>query len=278
MTPDPEPRAEPHESAVYNHYLIVCLAALVAVVAVLLEKGLGQWSLLPAALGCLGLAARIRGGPVLVLLGLLWVLLARSAGLDPLRWLRLLLSGHRLNLLPSAAVLTPLDLVLSGAVLAYVTAQYRLFGLAENLFPREGRWRGDPNPSRGPAGELLRPPLHCRSADKVPTGELPALLVSLPAWCLLGALGWLMLVTQLSPVPGLPVEIWRVVVLVWAAGLFLAGCTASLGYLSWCLATPAEHRLYLQEQLWRQTCGDQRQLNRWLVRDRQRRQRRKEKA
>jgi len=275
ITLDPDPQNSP----VYRHYLLVCLAALLAIMAVLLEKGLGQWSLLPATLGCLGLAARIRGGPVLVLLGLLWLLLARSTGLDPMRWGRLLLVGQRFSLAPAAAWLTPLDLALACAVLAYVSAQYRLFGLAENLFPRDANQRDAARePPRGPDGVLLRPLLQCRSADKVPAGELPTLLMSLPAWCLLGATGWLVLATKASPIPGLPVELWRAVLLVWAVGLFLAATTAGLGYLAQTQATPAEHRLYLQEQLWRQTRGDQGRLNRWLVAARLRRQRREEKS
>jgi hypothetical protein len=279
MTAEPDPLPDPQNTPAYRHYLVVCLAALLALLAVLLEKGLGHWSLLPAVLGCLGLAARFRGAPVLVLLSLMWLLVARSGGLDPVRWLRLLVHGQRFSQSLSAAQVTPLDLALTCAVMAYMTAQYRLFGLADNLFPRDARPRdvGQDAP-RGPDGEVLRPALQCRSAANVPAGELPRLLVSLPAWCLLGAFGWLVLMTRASPIQGLPVEIWRIALLVWGVGLFLAGAIAGLGYLSQVQATPAEQRLYLQEQLWRQTRGDQRRLNRWLVAARMRRQRREEKS
>jgi hypothetical protein len=59
--------------------------------------------------------------------------------------------------------------------------------------------------------------------------------------------------------------VWQALLLLWAGGLGLALAASVLGYLGWSRATPEESRLYLQDQLWRETRAEQGEVNRWRV-------------
>ena len=59
--------------------------------------------------------------------------------------------------------------------------------------------------------------------------------------------------------------LWRVALVVWAAVVLLLVASALLAYLRSLLAGPQEGLLFLQDQLWAQTRGEQRQVWRWLT-------------
>jgi hypothetical protein len=70
--------------------------------------------------------------------------------------------------------------------------------------------------------------------------------------------------------------LWRLLLLVWGMGLGLAGLHAFLSYVGRIQASREESLLYLQDQLWSQTRGEERRINRWAVWGRLRRQRKEE--
>ena len=70
--------------------------------------------------------------------------------------------------------------------------------------------------------------------------------------------------------------LWQGVLVLWLAVLGLLLASAVLGYLRRLRAPLAENLLYLQDQLWRETRGEQSLLNRWLTWARLRAQKRKE--
>ena len=59
---------------------------------------------------------------------------------------------------------------------------------------------------------------------------------------------------------------------------FRAGGAAVLAWLGRMLASRQQSLMFLQDQLWAQTRGEQRRINRWAVWARLRRQRKEEKA
>ena len=69
---------------------------------------------------------------------------------------------------------------------------------------------------------------------------------------------------------------WHLLVLIWLGSLVLMGASAVLAYVERAQAGPEESLLYLQDQLWTQTRGEQRRIHRWMVWLRLRRQKQQE--
>src|SRR5262249_35161929 len=133
-------------------------------------------------------------------------------------------------------------------------------------------------------------------------------LLTVPLWGALGFITWLILSEQDSAATGdwprisrlllylmlkwtlfrvspLTVEevwlpsaqgLWQAILVLGPGELRRRRASAVLGYLRSLQAPPADNFLYLQDQLWRQTRGEQSLLNRWLTWARLRLQRRKE--
>jgi hypothetical protein len=74
----------------------------------------------------------------------------------------------------------------------------------------------------------------------------------------------------------LPDVVWQFFVVVWAVATLLVVARGFLGYLGRLRASREESLLYLQDQLWTQTRGEQRRITRWLAWSRLRGQRKKE--
>src|SRR5205807_7146527 len=58
----------PQEDPAIRHYTYLCIAALLALLFVLVQRRLGFWSFFPVLVGALGLAMRWRTAPVILLL------------------------------------------------------------------------------------------------------------------------------------------------------------------------------------------------------------------
>jgi hypothetical protein len=258
--------ADQSQSSAARRYQLMALLALLLVFVVLLESGLEILSLVVLLLGALAIGFHWTIGPplLLVLLTLLltdWRELARALGRmgGRSRWGGLPWGGEALPLT---------ELVLAMAVLAFVIAQYRLVSLVRHVFPVDPR-RPGPGPSPSP-----RP----RHPGLVGEQELASTAVALPAWAAAAFVAWSLL--SFYPVTwfGLRPEAWRVLLLVWVAGLGLIVTRAVVGYLVLARATEEEARLYLQDQLWRQTRREQARIQTWTTRARLRAQRREEGA
>lgn len=260
-TPPPEPApADPVRS-----YELFCLSSLFVVMLVLLIRGYGLWVALPFLVGAAGVAARWRMALPLTLVSLAFLLL------DLWRF-----RGFRAP--PSES--DPLgDFLLCVGVLGYTAGQYRLQSITRSLMPEDPRL-GKPTAKKD-TPRFTRPLLDA---------ELPILLMSLPLWAWLAALGW----EELPPdwrALGLPREfrrlvydaelslpIWRLIVVVWILGLGLVLRSLLLVLLHrgrWG-ASPEEGALYLQDVLWRETRREQTRMQRWLAWARLREDRRKE--
>ncbi|HBI41647.1 MAG TPA: hypothetical protein DDY78_02170 [Planctomycetales bacterium] len=263
MTPDFVPPPLSSRPAVVA-YTVLCLTALMAMVLALTENDhelIGI--LLVAGIAALGVMARWRAAPLLLLLGLAvlelyhratWSLYSRAAD-----WQE---TGFT-------------DAVLCAAVLAYSAGQYRLVALSHSVFPIDAR-----RPPAANARNGRRPPpfdpRQRRSPHLPQPWEAPWLAIMAAGWALAVSLFWLVLSVIPAPIDMASGE-WRGVLLIFVVGLTTAVLGGAAAYLNWFTATPTEHLLFLQDQAWRETRREQNQINRWLTWARLRRQRRKEK-
>lgn len=263
--------APPQEPAQHT-YSLVCLAALAILLFTLLERGLGAWALLPVLVGAVGVLARWRLGPVLLLVPLVGLLfaLAKATGPRPL----------------SLA-----DVVLCGSTLVCVAGQYRLQGLTKNVFPIDPRRR--PPPEHRPVGAAVEAEPQKRPGRLVSPSEIiwlvvvvvlcagaaPALwLGTAPArphavpWPDLGGnwghptrLVWGILQVLIWPFRFLVTAASNAMGLLWVLGVVWIAGTALLNWLGWRRLGAEEAAVYVQDMAWRETRREQRQLHDWLA-------------
>ena len=116
-----------------------------------------------------------------------------------------------------------------------------------------------------------------RNAWQGNASELLLFLASVPAFAIVANLLWVRLALDSTLFPGiLPPHWWQALVVIWFSALVLLCAHTFLAYLGRTLAGPEESLLYLQDQLWSATRGEQRRINRWLVWARLRAQRKEE--
>jgi hypothetical protein len=243
---------EPRTDSGVNYYMVVCLAALVVVLIILAQRGFGYWSLFPLLVGAVGVATRWGSAPTMLLLTVAVCLNTPSSTLP--------LSGRRMPLRVS-------DLLLCGAVLAYVAAHYRYQCLAVNVFPPDPRRRESPQHRKTTFLGLRRPPevvQQRRSPGLVSQWEVGLLVLSLPVWSGLAQVWWNWLPGQWGN-PALPAPLWRAMLLVWVLGVGVLAAAAILDYWGRRRLTAEEATLFLQDVLWHETRREQRRLNRWLA-------------
>jgi hypothetical protein len=248
-------------------YTLLCVFALLVLiwVLVLVTNGLELWSLLMVLTAIAALVAHWRMGPAL-LLGCLTILLVAQARF---RW--------RFFGLPAPSSGLP-DLVLCAAVLAYVAGHYRLQSIVHHVFPLDPRQRKG-RTGLGESGMKTREhsaPSSARSPGLVTSWEIGQLVLTLPLWPLAAYLLWIRLALEM-PELNVPLPVWRLLLVLWLIGLALVATGTVFAYLRRAQATPQENLLFLQDQVWRQTRGEQSRLNRWLVWARRRGQRGREK-
>jgi hypothetical protein len=259
MSEEPEP-LDPRSHPAVRGYTIVCLAALLVVVVVLVQRGLSWMALLPLLAGSIAVAACWSIGPPLVLLCVAGGLLAQ-------------VRQRAMGVLGVGQGSLATDLVLAGALLAYAAGQYRLQSLLRHAFPPDPRRRR--RLPKGRPSVLPVPPAHVpRAPELVGGNELTALVLAVLGTTGLTAAAWVLLATRQPPLDFDPWE-YRAVVIVWFGCIVAAAAWVATAYLRWQQASPEEGLLYLQDQLWRQTRREQSRLNRWLVWYRLRRQRRR---
>jgi hypothetical protein len=246
-------------------YMVLALAALAVIFSTQLEQGAGLGSLLVLLAGLLGVTARLHAAPLLFLL----VLVAQQ-----ILW-RVSHPGFHRGVAPPS-VLQVSDVVLCGAVLAYVMAHYRLQGLLGDVVPREPRRReGPPRWRFWRYYWLPRPAPERRSRRGVSATEIPILLLTLPAAALGAQFIWAVLAPRWGPLQLAP-PVWRLLVLAW--GLTVALLLVGTVLQQWRRRQMSveEARLLLQDALWLETRREQGRINRWLAWARLRRRRQKE--
>ncbi len=251
-------------------YVVICLLALLVVLLVLLDQGLGEWALLLVVLGCVCLLLQVRFGPPLLLLALVWLTLSEARGLEPRRLAREILLGRRpLENLQDTPGLSVTGLVLGVAMLVYSAGFYRLHSLTHHLFPvdpRRKRWVKALQGRHGSRGEEETevPALERRPVTAIRAGELPLLLMSAGLWAVLAWLFWEWLYVQNKQF-GFNLVSTRGLLLFWLFGTGFLLTSALLSYLGQALAGVEASAVWLQDQLWQQTQHEQSRINRWLV-------------
>jgi len=263
MTPDPAPPPLSSQPAVVA-YTILCLTALMGMVLALMENDhelIGI--LLLTGVAALGVMARWRAAPPLLLLGLAVLELYHRA-----TWSHY---SRAVDWQDTGFI----DAVLCAAVLAYSVGQYRLLALTHSVFPIDAR-----RPPAANARNGRRPPPFDSRQQRSPhlpqPWETPWLAITAAGWAVAVSLFWLVLSAIPAPIDMASGE-WRGVLLIFVVGLTTAILGGAAAYLNWFTATPTEHLLFLQDQAWRETRREQNQINRWLTWARLRGQRRKEK-
>lgn len=214
-------------------YLIAGLAAVLSI-GFLLQRADQRAALGPVLIGIGGLVFQWRWAP-------LGVLVALTAGLV---------------LTPRMTSLTH-HLLLCGSVVFYLLAQYRLLSLRAAILPVES------DPGEQP---VLREP------DVEPMRELGSALLTAAA-AAVGAFFLWEVTALLRPKWNLYSIDWRLELLVWAAAVIVIAAISAIGYLSWRRQSRDEALLYLRDEFWRQTRGEQRKINRWLAWGRRRAER-----
>jgi hypothetical protein len=271
MSAEPSRPPDLRRNPAVRRYTVVCLAALVVLFLTMLDQGMDVWSLLPLLLGSLAVLLSWTSGPPLVLIAVAMLTYERWGNqLDGRRLVMLLTlrnPGRRTdwNFDDDFPVS---DLILCVALLTYVVAQYRLLSLVRHVLPRDPR---PPTAADGPA-----PPPSRRPADQVAPRELATMALSLPIWAALAYALWALLRGQYDGPLGLRGDVWRIVLLVWIAAAVLIGAAVVFGYLGWVRGSEEQARLYLQDQVWRETRREQARINHWMTAARLRRQRRDE--
>ncbi len=221
-------------------YKLMGLIALLLVTVVLLHDGMSYWSAVVLLLGLVSLQTSWSIGPPLLMMVLTILMVFRNR-----------ITGNWASYRQRIDPLT--DVALAVGMLAYVAAQYRLMTLVRRGRPFDGRRH--PRATEG-----------VRSPALVTGREVVYLLVSVGTFALAAFIGWRWLWNELwYPLVRVPRDLWFALVLLWIFAVALLVASALLGYLRWASASGMESLLYLQDQAWAATRGEQRRLQRWLV-------------
>jgi hypothetical protein len=243
----PEPDAWDEPAA--RLYTVFGLAALLAMGATLMKSGTGSFALVPLLFGVLGIVFGWRSAPLFVLVALAVTVL------NPL--------PHYLTMYEFRA--SPItNALLSAAVLAYLLAQHRLFSLRLAGVPEEPVRRAGRKKVKPPPAPVRPPPAEVE-------GEAVLALVAV-ALATAAAFGLWTTVRQVRAPLGIHPPPWRLALVVWVVGGVLLVAGGVIGYLGLRRQSPEEAALFLQDQLWRETRGEQRRINRWRAWAAQRRE------
>jgi hypothetical protein len=234
-------------------YVVMCAVSLALLLLIQVRQGQGPWvSLLMVGIGVGGLLMRFRLAPVLLLV---LVALRRYFDAD-VRWYADNQQG---------TTFTVPDVLRSVAVLGYVIGHYRLQGLSRYIFPPDYRLVAAQRSIRARGSVWHRPQIERRRSVHAMTPlEEPLLILSLPAFAVLGQLAWFALA---QPRELLEWDPW-VVRLAAMIGTLVLGMSIVAGILgTWRRRrmTPAEAHVMMQDSLWRETRGEQRWFTRWLA-------------
>jgi len=238
------------------HYQALCGLCLGLIFLVQLDQGHYLPNLLLLAVGTLGLVARLRVAPILLLLFLAGPTLIAQV------------TRHRLVLVErrGRGELDIADIVLCAAVLGYVAGHYRLQALWYNVLPVDPRQR--PAQPVTPAGvpwfRRRRPFLQSRAPGQITPQEIVWLVLALPLWAVLAQIVWALLPRRWEAA-GLSPRLAPLVVLAWLLGTGFFLVRSGLHVWKHRQRDAQQARLFLQDALWKETRGEQRTINRWLV-------------
>ncbi len=248
-------RPSPEDASATLYYQVLCLFAVVLAFLVQLPRSMLLLNLFTLAVGLLSVLSRLRIGPPMYLLIVSVGLIARrfSFGFFPL---------------PASDV--SLDIFLAAVVLFYVISHYRLQSVDQVLIPAE------------PGSKHLKVLPPRRAGSLVSLTELVVLMVTIPFWAILAHIVWLWLnVPQgLAAVAAESFarafsgrwqndflsRISQLLIAIWVAGILMI--IIRTVFMRWKLGTMKKEcsMLLLQDTLWRDTSGEQREVSDGLAR------------
>ena len=232
------------------HYQILCAFCLAVILLVQLQAGLVLTNYLCIGIGALGLLARLRAAPILLL------------ALVTVAQLSLSRSAHFAYANRS---MEPNDVLLCAAVLGYVACHYRLQSIWYGVLPTDARVREGAQRRGFPWIRRRAPLVHDkRQAGQISARELAWLAATLPVWAVLAQVTN-MLIPQEWYLLGFAASFVRILVILWLLVIGFAVVRAFFGYGKQRDREPAAAQMYLQDILWRDTRGEQRRVNRWLA-------------
>jgi hypothetical protein len=241
----------------FNAYTLLCLAALAVLSAVEMQQGLRFATPLVLLVGLVGVLARLRSAPLLLLFAFAVGHLVVQHSFVGFGW-------EWQDFRGSGRPFRATDVVVCAAVLAYVVGHYRLQAVSEYVFPPDPRLR---EVIAGRRRVVQRK----RSPRLVTIDEVGWLVLALPVPALLGQLGWMALARPWN-VLGLPPQVGRFVLLLWLLAVTVFVVAALLGHWRGRRQTAEEGTLFLQDTLWRETRREQRLVNRWVAWSRRRKE------
>jgi hypothetical protein len=241
--------SSPWQTPGISHYLVVGLVSVSVIWLVLMRREISiGLTLFPVLAGTLGLTIRWRLAPAIMLTTLAVCL--------KLEYVRRSEGNFRLT-----------DVVLCGATLAYLIAQYRLQSIMDHVFPIDSRRReGPPRWHVGLLTLRYQPEIakERRSPQLVTREEIGMLILVSIFWAALAQVFWNVFPWQLGN-PDFPPRVWRAILLTWFAGASLYVVFNLLQYWSRKQMSPDEAMLFLQDELWKETRREQRRSGRWLA-------------
>jgi hypothetical protein len=236
-------------------YTLTALVALVFITVVLLQYGFDSWAVVPLVGGALGVLLPGTVAPALVLVLVMVMLAIRFRAV----WGTF---GYFQFYYESAM----LDFLLALAALVYLAAHSRLLTIKTHAVPPDARRKLRPSKGRLLGRWLLPQEPTRRSASLVDLGEIIVFLTSLPIFAILATVVWTEWMRyQESPLFRVPDSLWQAMLVSWVVLLGIAVCYVVQGYIRRTFASREESLLYLQDQLWQQTRGEQRRIHRWLT-------------
>ena len=258
--PPPDDAPKPRGLDGVRDYTFLSLAALLVLGLVLFLEDLGLWALIPVLVGCLSIVRKRGAGPALTLFPLLLIVAFRNAILGVPSWYRV----------PSSPLA---DALFGLALVVYVVSHCRLLSLKALAVPGDARRGFAPRDERVQGRWLLPATDTKRPAGKVEPAEFVWLLAGVPVFLAAAYFVWV----NVFVLAGTE-RFWlfpsqrRALILSWIGGVVLVLGYAASGYLSRSRASREESLLYLQDQLWDATRGEQQNVTRWVARARQRRE------
>ena len=243
--------------------LFTGLGGLAMLFAVLFLRGSDAGGFLIAASGAAGLVMGWRGSPVLVLLTLLYFLIFPD-GIPP---------AYEDEYELAEGSYRPPDLLLAAALVVYLAAHYRLYGVTTQALPADADG----------AGKKARP--RRRPAELIRKGELPRLLYTTAAAVVAGQIVWAVVTNlEVDVLADFPLRFidepatfrrtdpgdlaaWRTRLIAVAGLLFFGTLLARLVFGYWRLRvmTPAQGAMLLMDAGWDETRRERVRVETWRV-------------
>lgn len=273
MSDAPNRRFDVWADAAARTYMTLGLVAALALGLALMQHAEGIWAVIPTLVAITGLMFRWLSAPVFMLLGVA---------------LSLLVTQQRFHMMTSPMN----DVLLAGCVVAVILAHFRLYSITTSILPHDPRRTLDPARPRhrGPAAwveilmvltivpyivYLIRRKRPSRETLMKPERRDCALAidewpsaVGIAAVCAVASVVLWAVTERIRPPQRTVQEQWRLGVMIWLTLVPVFIVAAVVGYRHARRRSPTEARLFLADELWRETRGDQRRIVRWINRAR----------